>query len=126
CYAHDIWMYYDNYWLTPDSSLYTSTSAPYRATDMAYGLTGNHGSDNTSFLTMTPDWVIGSGTLDGSGSTMTATLSGSTMNTPTGTAGGSGYTPSTNLYWYAFQGSSGCTVQGHYGNYESTNSGPNN
>jgi hypothetical protein len=125
CYAHDLGMYYVNYWLAPDSSQYGSGSAPYRATDMQYGLTGNHGSDNTSFLTLSPDWTLQQYSGEGSGATLTATLTSGTMNTPTITAGGSGYLPNSIVYWYAFVSSSGCATQGHYGSYESSVAGNN-
>jgi hypothetical protein len=91
CYARDLWNYYQNYWLSPDNSQYTAVSAPYRATDENYGLTGNHGSDNTTSLTMTPDWLLGAGFLGaGSGATLapgsflTASITGNaTINTNT-------------------------------------------
>jgi len=125
CYAHDLGMYYVNYWLAPDSSQYGSSSAPYRATDMEYGLTGNHGSDNTSYLTLSPDWTLHQYSGEGSGAGLAATLTSGAMNTPTITAGGTGYLANSTVYWYAFVGSSGCATQGHYGNYESSNAGNN-
>jgi len=55
--------------------------------------------------------------LGGDGATLTATETGGTMNTPTLTAGGDGYTASSTVPWYAIGG--GCTA------YEGVAGGPN-
>ena len=63
CYGRDIWMYYANFWLNPLSSSYTPATLAIRQVDSNYGLTGNHGSDSTEALTLTPDWLMAGGYL---------------------------------------------------------------
>ena len=46
--------------------------------------------------------------LGGDGAAATATIGGGTMNAPSLTAGGAGYTPDSTLSWYALAGGSGC------------------
>ncbi len=130
-YAHDQFMYQAVMSLMPLNTMYSGGSSSFRNNQNVTGMTGNVGSDSNPSWTLTPDLLMadtnGSGkwAMDGSGATMTATLTSGTMNLPTITAAGSGYTPSTVLYWFAPVGSSGCASIGSYGNAQAFNSGDN-
>ena len=71
CYGRDIWVYYANFWLNPLSNSYSSDTLALRQTDANYGLTGNHGSDSTEALTLTPDWLMAGGYLSAADQTVT-------------------------------------------------------
>lgn len=120
CMANDTNRYYHHFWQDPLSSLFSAyTLSTRQSGDTNYGLVGNQGNDNSQGYALVDDLVRGAGlNAKGTGATMSATLTGSTMNLPTITAAGSGYTASNIIYWYAFDatGSTGCDVTGYYGN----------
>ena len=72
---------------------------------------GGYGFTSTPTITVNP--------LGGDGAAATATLTGSTMNVPALTSGGSGYAASSTLNWYALVGGSGCAT------ITTPNGGPN-
>lgn len=112
-YSSDILKYMVNFWLQASNT----TVFPDRLySDEQYGITGNHGSDDTEDFTFPTNWLIGSGNIGtGSGAAATATLTGTTMNAFTLSNHGTGYVANSTIYWYALVGSSACTTIGNYG-----------